>query len=229
MLNMIKLDWLGMKCYWLRIIILPIVICFYGLLSEAIIIPFVAFMMLSFSVNPFAVEEKGKLDNLYLTLPINRKTIVNTRFSLSLIMQLVGIVFGVLATVLMASILYGRKIIFYEHYFNADFPTILLLVCGSLLLYAVMNLATFPILFKIGYAKGKALGFYIPIAAATVLLFVVYYLWYLNEGFRVWIEAAVAWSYSNPLWMSGILLALAVFFLVISYTLSHFLYAKREF
>ena len=158
MFKMLKLDWLGMKCYQKRIIILPIVISVYGIISEALIIPFVSFMMFSFSVNPFAVEEKGKLDNLYLTLPITRNTIVNTRFCLSLIMQLIGILFGTIVTVVMTSILHG-KTIFYTHTFTADFQTILLLVSASLLLYSLINLAAFPTLFKIGYAKGKAIGF----------------------------------------------------------------------
>jgi len=33
MLNMIKLDWLGMKYYWVRVIIIPLSICFMGGLS----------------------------------------------------------------------------------------------------------------------------------------------------------------------------------------------------
>ncbi len=228
MFNMIKLDWLGMKYYWLRIIIVPIVIAFYGILNEALIIPFVSFMFLSFSVNPFAVEEKGKLDNLYLTLPITRKTIVKTRYCLSLIMQLVGIIFGIIVTVLMASILNGKTII-YKHVFTADFQKILLLVCGSLLSYAVMNLAMFPTLFKIGYAKGKSIGFYIPVVAVTIILFALYLLWYVNDDFKQWLINAIGWAYNNPLCISGIMLVSASLLLALSYVLSNLFYSKREF
>ncbi|MGI6717432.1 MAG: ABC-2 transporter permease [Eubacteriales bacterium] len=67
-----------------------------------------------------AVEEKGKLDNLYLTLPITRKTIVKTRYSLSLIMQFSGLLFGTISTVLLSFILNGKKIL-YLHTFYSRF------------------------------------------------------------------------------------------------------------
>lgn len=227
MFKMLKLDWLGMKCYRTRIIILPVIISVYGLFSEALIIPFVTFMLFSFSVNPFAVEEKGKLDNLYLTLPITRKTIVNTRFCLSLIMQLTGILFGTVVTVIMSAILHG-KTVFYTHTFTADYKTILLLISASLLFYSVINLATFPTLFKIGYAKGKAIGFYMPVAVVTVIIFIVYFLWYLNENFQRWLTKIVDWAYNNPLYISGILFVSAAFILSASYALSLLFYSKRE-
>lgn len=211
MFKMIKLDWLGMKCYWLRIILLPVIILIYGFFNEALIIPIISFMMLSFSVNPFAVEEKGKLDNLYLTLPVTRKTIVNTRYTLSLIMQLAGIFFGVIMTFVMATILDGKNII-YQHSFSVDIQTLSLLVCGSLVIYSIMNLSMFPILFKIGYAKGKSIGFYSPIFAATVIFLALYFTWYLNDAFRQFLLNAVNWSYNHPLYISGILLFLAFSF-----------------
>jgi ABC-2 type transport system permease protein len=227
MLNMIKLDWLSMKCYWLRIIIVPIVITVYGVVGEFLIIPFISFMMLSFSVNPFAVEEKGKLDNLYLTLPITRKTIVNTRYALSLIMQFVGLLFGVIMTIFMSLILKGKEI-FYVHNFNADVKAIALLVSVSLLLYSILNLSMFPTLFKIGYAKGKAIGFYIPIVAVSIAIFALYFLWYLNDNFQQSLIKAIEWSYNNPLLISGILVIASGVMLAISYKLSLLFYSKRD-
>jgi ABC-type transport system involved in multi-copper enzyme maturation permease subunit len=181
---MIKLDWLGMKYYWVRIIIIPLSICLMGFFSEALIIPFLSFFMLSFSVNPFAVEEKGKLDNLYLTLPVTRKTIVNARFGLSLIMLFAGIVFGVLLTILMSALLYGQTI-FFVHSFQADLTTMFLRICVSLLLYAIMNLSMFPILFKIGYAEGKALGFYVPVGVSLAVTYFFVFLWNYNYSIRM--------------------------------------------
>ena len=227
MINMIKLDWLSMKFYWFRIIILPIMVIIYGLLSEAIIIPLISFIMLSFSVNPFAVEEKGKLDNLYLTLPITRIDIVKTRYSLSLIMQLSGIIFGVIVTILMSSILKDTSI-FFERTFTCDFKTIWLLICGSLLFYSIINLSMFPTLFKIGYAKGKAIGFYIPLAGVTVVIMGVYFAWFLSEGFQEWLINTIDWIYSNPILISGILLISSVLILYLSYSLSCKFYSNRD-
>lgn len=229
MLNMIKLDWLGMKYYWVRIVVVPILICFVGFCNEAFIIPAVAYVMLSFSVNPFAVEEKGKLDNLYLTLPVTRKTIVNARFGLSLIMQAVGLVVGILVTAALPTLLYGRTIIGLAHTFKPDFAAMLLIICGSLLFYAIMNLSMFPVLFKIGYAKGKALGFYIPLGASVAIIYGVYLGCAYSDSFRKLLHSALEWSLDHTVWVSLMILAAAALVLAISYILSRKVYAKREF
>lgn len=228
MFNMIKFDWLGMKCYHKRIVILPLIICIYGLFNEGFIVPIIALMMLSFSVNPFAVEEKGKLDNLYLTLPVIRNDIVKARFGLSFIMQLVGLVVGGTITVILSALLYG-KTVFVPHFFKADFNNMLIIICCSLFFYAIMNLSTFPILFKIGYAKGKGLGFYIPLSAVGVLIVVVYLLWYFSDTFQTWLFQMFEWVYANMVLSSLLLLAVAVILLTISYLLSCKFYAKRDF
>jgi len=228
MLNMIKLDWLGMKYYWVRIIIIPLSICIMGFFSEAIIIPFLSFFMLSFSVNPFAVEEKGKLDHLYLTLPVTRKTIVNARYGLSLIMLFAGIVFGAFLTILMSALLYG-KTIFFVHTFQADFATMFLLICVSLLLYAIMNLSMFPILFKIGYAKGKALGFYIPVGVSMAVIYFFIFLWNYNDSIRGGLISVFEWSLANTVWAAVIIFTASIIFFSISYALSQRVYSRREF
>jgi len=226
--NMIKLDWMGMKCYQKRVILLPLMVVVYGLLSEALIIPLMAFMACSFSVNPFAVEEKGKLDHLYLTLPVTRESIVNARFTLSLIMQFMGLIFGTVVTVLYSRLFYGHRLIF-MHSFRADLGTMSLILCASLLGYAIMNLSIFPLLFKIGYAKGKGIGFYMPIAVMLVVGYALFILWQFNGAFKAWTNAFMAWAVSYPMRVSAMILAMAIVALAASYMLSHRVYAKREF
>jgi len=186
-----------------------------------------AFMMLMFSINPFAVEEKGQLDNLYLTLPVARKNIVNARIGLSLIMQFIGLVVGIAATLAYNAFLYGRTVIFLRT-FNADFNVMLLLVCASLLLYAILNLSMFPILFRMGYAKGKALGVYIPTAVFTIAIFALYMLWHFNSAFQISMIAVMVWAFSNTIWMAVILLSTAILLLATSHFLSQKAYAMRE-
>ncbi|MGF7145661.1 hypothetical protein HNQ56_004104 [Anaerotaenia torta] len=137
---------------------------------------------------------------------------------------------GTIATIFLSSLLYGRKILIFEpHTFNADFNTILLIICCSLLLYAIMNLSMFPILFKIGYAKGKALGFYIPIITASIVVFILIMVWSFNSAFQTWLISAIEWSFANTVWVTLIILAAAAFLLAISYLLSRKVYAKRDF
>ena len=228
MLNMMKLDWLGMKCYHRRIVVIPLAISLYGFFHAAVIIPMLVFMFFSFSVNPFAVEEKGKLDNLYLTLPVARKSIVKARFGLSLLMQLIGIVAGAVLTVTLSLLFYGRTVI-YPRTFRADFSAVLLITCASALFYAILNLSSFPVLFKAGYAKGKWIGFIMPIGFVSVAIATLIVLWSAVGVFREWLVSAFAWASGNALLFAAIMLAASVSLLAISYGLSQKLYAKREF
>jgi hypothetical protein len=226
---MIKLDWIGMKVYQKRFVIIPCTILLYGFFLSPIILPFMAFFMLSFSVNPFAVEEKGKLDNLYLTLPVTRKDIVNARYGLSLLMQLFGFTTGIIVTIIYSRLLYGKTTFGITHSFDADLSAMSLIICGSLLLYAVMNLSSFPLLFKIGYARGRGLGYYVPVIAFTVVVSVVYLLWYFNDAFNTFLRFAVHWALDNTILTAAFMLAGAVLTLALSYRLSQRAYAKREF
>ncbi|MCL2100034.1 MAG: ABC-2 transporter permease [Oscillospiraceae bacterium] len=228
MLNMIKLDWLGMKCYHKRFVIIPLTISLYGFFHIAAIIPMITFMMFSFSVNPFAVEEKGKLDNLYLTLPVTRGSIVKARFGLSFIMQLIGLAAGVIFTVVLSSVFYGRTII-YPRTFYAGFSAMFLIICGSILFYAVLNLSTFPVLFNMGYAKGKLIGFIIPIIFVSVVIAAFFVLWSAVGIFREWFMSAFIWASGNAVLVAAIMLTAAVLLLAVSYTLSQKFFSKREF
>jgi len=228
MLNMVKLDWLGMKFYQKRVIILPFIICLYGVFFEPIIIPLISYSMLIFSTNPFAVEEKGRLDNLYMTLPVTRKSIVKSRFCLSLIMQFLGIVLATIATVTLSRILNGDEA-FVTHYFYADFKNTFLLVCGSLLFYAIMNLSMFPFLFKIGYSKGKIFGFVIPIAVMTLVIAASIILWQHCEPFHLAVVKIVNLALADSVLTAAIVLVLAALVLWLSYALSVRAYEKREF
>ena len=93
---MIALDWRAMKYYQIRLLLLPVFVFIFGVYSPLTVIPMSVFLSLNFSLNPFAVEEKGELNNLYLTLPVRRKSIVAGRYILSIIMLLCGIAIGIL-------------------------------------------------------------------------------------------------------------------------------------
>ncbi|MCL2030074.1 MAG: ABC-2 transporter permease [Oscillospiraceae bacterium] len=228
MLNMIKLDWLGMKVYHRRFMIIPLAISLYGFFHVAVIIPMLVYMFFSFSVNPFAVEEKGKLDNLYLTLPVTRRSIVKARFGLSLLMLSIGLAAGIILTVTLSALFYGRTII-YPRTFHADFPAMLLIICASVLFYAILNLSTFPTLFKLGYAKGKLIGFILPIGFVSVVIAALFVLWSAVDTFQEWLMSAVAWASGNAVLVAVIMSAASALLLAVSYALSQKVYAQREF
>ena len=177
-------------------------------------------MFLSFSVNPFAVEEKGALNNLYLTLPVKRNTIVAGRYVLSFIMLLCGLVMGI-------------AIMLVSHHFSLakwfiGFKGYMFVIALSYLLYALFNLCMFPILFRLGYQKGKFWGFYIPVILFAVLVGVYNVVTSLPgyEGFTI---AFIVFATENMLLISGGMAVLASLILLASYRLSVKLYSERDF
>jgi hypothetical protein len=225
---MIRLDWIGMKYYHKRAFILPIIACAVSLLYPIAAIPYMVFGMLSFSVNPFAVEEKGKLDQLYLTLPVKRRTIVRARFALSILMVASGLIFGVLITLFLTA-LAGIMPLPVLHSMDLTFQNLLLLFCASLFMYAILNLSMFPFLFKIGYVKGKVVGFYLPIIAFMIIFYVVFMLAIFTPSFSHFMMQGLQWVFQHILLISLLMMGAAAALLLLSYNLSLHLYRKREF
>ena len=90
MLKMLRLNWSAMKCYRIRFLMIPVCLFVMGCLSPIFLVPMGAFLLFSFSLNPFAVEEKGDLNRLYLTLPVDRRSVVLGRYVLSFLLFAVG-------------------------------------------------------------------------------------------------------------------------------------------
>ncbi|GHU54478.1 hypothetical protein FACS1894132_09160 [Clostridia bacterium] len=91
-LKMIKTDWLAIKMHHWRLLIMAAVIILFGITGlTMVIIPVASYMAVVFSINTFAVEEKGNLDRLLLTLPLSRKDIVRGRFVFMGVTLLIGL------------------------------------------------------------------------------------------------------------------------------------------
>ncbi|MCL2500539.1 MAG: ABC-2 transporter permease [Defluviitaleaceae bacterium] len=229
MLNMMRLDWLGMRKYRSRLIIAVITACMFGGLFGAwMILPYLVFGMFDASLYCFDAEEKGELNRLYLTLPISRGTLITARYMLSLILQGIGIVAGVVLTLIFSRILYGRTII-NEHTFIPNLGTLAVMTCASLLICAYLSLIMHPILHKFGYAKAKIIGYVLPIVGSSLL--VVIFIMTANriEAVGAVTRSAFLWAYGNPVLFSFIILCVTVLFLTASYALSLKVYAKRDF
>ncbi|NLF82723.1 MAG: ABC-2 transporter permease [Candidatus Gastranaerophilales bacterium] len=218
--KMIALDWRAMKLYQIRILLLPVFIFIIGIYSPLAVIPMSVFMSLSFSVNPFAVEEKGALNNLYLTLPVRRKSIVAGRYMLSIIMLLCGIAMGILIMPLANE--------FSKSHWFIGTKGVMVVLSLSYLLYAILNLFMFPILFRLGYHKGKFWGFYLPIVF-FVLIFETYLAITSLPGNETLTLDFIVYASENLLIVSGSIVVLATILLILSYMISLKLYSKRDF
>lgn len=219
--KMIALDWRAMKYYQIRALFLPVIALIIGAVYSSIfVIPFCMLMGMSFSVNPFAVEEKGELNNLYLTLPIQRKEIVAGRYTLSLLITFAGILIGIPIMAL------SNMISFSKWYIGAQ--GVLIIIALSFLIYSICNIFMFPILFKLGYQKGKIWGFYLPMILSAVLL-AGYSMFTMLPGKENVTINLIVYATEHLTLVSGGLLILGIILLLISYLVSVKLYSKRNF
>ena len=218
--KMIALDWRAMKFYQIRLLLLPVFVFILGFYSPLAVIPMSVILFLSFSVNPFAVEEKGALNNLYLTLPVRRKSIVAGRYMLSIIMMLCGIAIGILIMLLVNKFSISKWFIGIEGF--------MVVISLSYLLYAILNLFMFPILFRLGYHKGKFWGFYLPMVFFA-LLFGLFFTITSMPGNETLTIDFIVYASENLLMVSGSIVVLATILLILSYMISLKLYSKRDF
>jgi len=219
--KMIVLDWRAMKYYQIRVLLLPgFVFIFGGVYSPLTVIPMSVVMSLNFSLNPFAVEEKGELNNLYLTLPVRRKSIVAGRYILSIIMLLCGIAIGILIMPLANKLSISKWFIGIEGF--------IVVISMSYLLYAILNLFMFPMLFRLGYHKGKFWGFYLPMGFFALLFGAYLAITHLPENKTLTLNFIV-YASENLLMVSGSIVVLATMLLILSYMISLKLYSKRDF
>jgi hypothetical protein len=162
---MIQTDWLAIKSHHWRLLIMTALIgifCVMGL--SLVVIPLAGYMAIAFSLNAFAVEEKGKLEHLYLTLPLTRKSIVLGRYAFMLACVTIALLLsGVLAYLTMPVLEFGT------YKFDVDPQLILLFCCLGFAFSGFENLTMYPTLFRLGYEKGKVFGLYIPIGFVGLL------------------------------------------------------------
>ena len=209
-----------MKCFHMRVFLLPVISLAAGFITALLVVPTNVFMFLFFSINTFAVEEKGDLNKLYLTLPIKRSSVVAGRYVLSICMGLFGLVTGI-----PLAILADRFSL--SHYYG-PLGWFLPVVTISYLLFSIFNLCMFPILFKLGYSKGKFWGMLVPISLFAVL----YGVWVIISslpGNEYLLFNALEYASKNMFLVNGGIIAVATLILLFSFFLSKKLYSNRDF
>lgn len=219
MLRILKLDWSAMKCYRIKFLLIPMVLLAIGGISSIYLVPLGVVLLFSFSVNLFAVEEKGDLNRLYLTLPLERSRMVTGRYLLSLLLFLTGALLG-FALMPLANLFALSK-------WYPDWKWALALGSFGFLINALMSLSMYPVLFKLGYHKGKIWGYYVPfILISLIYLAIIEYDMVAGGTF---ITGLLLYASEHILSVSGGILLLGAMIWVVSWRLSVRIYARREF
>lgn len=216
---MMLMDWRAMKYYQPRGFLLPIFSLFVGFFSSSLLVmPTCVLLFLFFSLNPFAMEEKGELNNLYLTLPVNRNDIVLGRFMLISVMGILGVIMSIPITIIV------NKFSLSQYYLPISWYVSILAV--SYLLFSILTLTTYPILFKLGYNKGKFWGLILP----SVFMGILYgaFISHMAGNERLLFNT-LEYAYNNMFLVSGGISLFATILMIISIMLSKRIYSKREF
>ncbi|MDR3238970.1 MAG: ABC-2 transporter permease [Clostridiales bacterium] len=222
-LKMIKADWLAIKSHHWRLLIMTAIIAIFALSGMSLVVlPISVYMALAFSVNSFEVEEKGKLDSLFLTLPVTRRDIVRGRYAFLLFFVILAMaVSGGVIVIAMPQLAFGEIVMSMS-------PATLWLLCSfSFALCGFINLCMYPTLFALGYAKGKMWGFYLPVILIA-LLFSGLGLVMSNEELVMKVIAWIAYWSDHSLKVGGAFVLIGLGLLYISYSLSVMLYKKRN-
>lgn len=220
MIRMAKLDWNAMKYFHLRIFLIPVISLAAGFITPLFVVPTNVFLFLFFSINTFAIEEKGDLNMLYLTLPIQRSFVVAGRYTFSIGMGLLGLVTGIPLALL-------ADCFSLSHYYG-PIGWFLPVITISCLLFSVFNICMFPILFKLGYSKGKFWGMLVPTALFAALYSVLVIISSLPGNEHLLFNMLV-YADQNMLFVNGGMAAAAAMILLFSFLLSKRLYATRDF
>lgn len=220
MLKLMKLDWSAMKSCHKYFLFIPITLLAVGWFTSIYLVPFAAFLLFSFAANSFAVEEKGDLNRFYLTLPVKRRMVVGGRYALSFVLYVGGTLLG--AALMPLANLYSLS------KWYPDFRWMLALFSFSFLLYSLMSLAMYPVLFRLGYQKGKIWGYYVPaIVICLIYCAVIEYDTIVRGG--TFILDLLVYASEHMLAVSGGMLVLGAVLLGLSYLLSVRWYGRRDF
>lgn len=119
-------------------------------------------MLLLVMQYPFAVAEKGKLDTLYGTLTVDRKTVVTGRYLFAVLFALAGVIISFACSILIT----------YALSKEVDFTAYAFIMCLIFSVFLVVIGFQFPVYFKYGFTKGRMFA-YIPLFAVFILIAVV--------------------------------------------------------
>jgi hypothetical protein len=224
-LKMIRTDWKAIKSHHWRLLMMILFAAAFSLMGMSmLIIPLSALMAISFSMNTFAVEEKGKLDHLYLSLPVSRKNIVQGRYAFMLVCTAATLILcGIITIISSPSLSFATSA--HQISIGIDSEIIVLMCCLSLAVGGVINLSMYPTMFRLGYEKGKIFGFYIPVIIFGAFLGLFNIL--VNHSFELF-SGWLMYCFENPLKVSGISFVIGMALFYLSYRLSLWLYNKRN-
>jgi ABC-type transport system involved in multi-copper enzyme maturation permease subunit len=169
-----------------------------------------ALIMSLLASNPFAADERGRLDTLYATLPISRRTVVVGRY-LALMALYLAVAAGANVAAVIASAIQNTPL---------PLDVLGLVNLGSFVAFAVALSVQLPFFFSVGFTRARPM-MYIPIAVLAGVAWLAGQTGMLDD---VRLEP-LSPSITAALGVGGVVLAIAA--LISSSVISSSRYARR--
>lgn len=118
----------------------------FGIVAAAIVMSLLA-------SNPFAADERGRLDTLYATLPMTRSSVVIGRYVALVVLYLAVAVLGTAATI----------VVLIKNESTVDYGQLGVVNVISLLIFTVVIAVQLPFFFSVGFTRARLMAF-IPMA-----------------------------------------------------------------
>ena len=220
-LSFVKLDFITVKPYLTvkNLLILLVIVVALSINNTAggVLIGIIMAFALMYSSYPFAVGEKSCIDQLYSTLPMNKRNIVLGRYGFVISLDIMS---GAVACLILFACQTALQRAF-------SWPETLLTILVLFVIYTFSQAIQLPIYFKLGYTKAKFLA-YLPIAVFPLVAVAV--------GSRFsevdWVglvENVLAWISANQFFAVAISVIVWTAIMFASYSISLSFYKKREF
>ena len=231
--KMIAFDWLTMKKGMvISVLVAPVLILFFGVLNPIYMIPISVYVC--FGLMPFEAEEKGNLQYLFLSMPVKRSDVVAGRFAFSFIMLIFALVLGSVFTAAVSFILANVGWFAFFPSPSISLGTYLTVSAFGYLLFSVLSILVFPMMFTLGYARGK----YFMLAGYIPLMFVIVTLAAWDTSTAMFERRAesqspvlrlIEYASENLVAVGLGLVAVATIIFLLSYMLSLRAFARRDF
>ena len=224
--SFVKLDFITIKPYFTKknLLLFAAVIIYMSIVSGTIISGAMIGVMFGtiFMSYPFALGEKGNLDELYATLSLSRKTVVAGRYLFTLVLNLCVVIIVFAFTAIGVTI---GSLISESSGHGEITAEALWLLAAVVAIFMVMQSMMLPMYFKLGYTKGKIFNL-VPFVALSAGSMAFSSIARSNGG----INRIVGFINAMNGEMLGVCAVLALGFVVcVSYLLSLSFYRKREF
>lgn len=216
-IGLVKKDLYTLKSYRKTLLAFLIIFGAIGFLQKYDSI-FIVMMTLGFgmcAIATFSYDELNHTDRYLLTLPINRKQFVQSKYVLSIVSLFLGMVVGIICSM----------ILMISNHLSIDFLEYLSMATGTFFGIGFLQTIQIPCIYKYGAEKGR-IQVFLMIGLFFVISFGVGYFCYHVLNITISMKELDQWFIHYGIFL---FVFLTVILYYISYKISYYVVLKKDF